>query len=235
MQIALNNAFLNVSTLSEFEMKLHGMSGSQFRHFYNNLGALIPSVHYLEIGIFAGSTMVSMLVNNGANVRTVVGIDYWDDKEVLGDLFEGGMTTVKGTFDALLPRYTNSNQSIHIKHADCFTVSPQLLLDLTGGQRFNIYLFDGPHAAKDHFFALVNYFPALADTFILIVDDWNWEMVRSGTELGMTALEDQMAVLGKIEIFTGENPNVEASLWHNGMAAFVIQKRLVLSVDVSAV
>lgn len=200
------------------------MSGYQFRHFYNNLGALIPSVHYLEIGIYAGSTMVSLLANNEGNVKTVMGIDYWDESDWLGD-FLGGMSTVKAMFEATLPNYSTSNQSIHIMHADCWTVSPQSLLDLTGGQRFNIYMFDGPHTEKDHFFALVNFFPALADTFILLVDDWNWEAVRSGTELGLSALEDQLVVLGKFEVFTGKTP-VRESLWHNGVAVFVIQRHI---------
>ena len=234
MYRSLEMAFNNQSQLTETELKLYGMSGRQFRHFYNNLGALIPEIHYLEIGIYAGSTMVSLLAGNAANVKTVVGIDYWDDGDVLGDP-HGGMTKVKVMFDEVLPRYTTSTQDIHIMHADCRRVSPDSLLELIGTKRFNLYLFDGPHDVKDHFLAIVNYFPVLSDTFILVVDDWNWQMVRAGTETALTALSDQLVVLGKIELLTGDHPIVDGVPWHNGMAVFVIQKLYLQTVNVDAV
>lgn len=174
--------------------------------------------------------MVSLLSGNGGNVRTVVGIDYWDD--IVGYNGQGaaawafeGMGGVRAAFDALLPNYTSSEQSVHIMHADCWTVSPLSLLEKTNGQKFNLYLFDGPHAISDHFFAVVNFLPALADTFILVVDDWNWHEVRVGTEAGFAAVSNQIVVMGKIELLTGDHPQPgQDAPWHNGMAVFVVQK-----------
>ena len=200
------------------------MSGVQFRHLMNNLGQLLPvPVHYLEIGVFAGSTLISLLSNN-ENVKTVVGVDLWDSANVLGGV--DGLTSVKDKFLERLPHFTRSCQLIAIIEADCWLTSPNTILEKTGHQPINLYLFDGPHDEDDHYFALVNYFPALADTFIFLVDDWNVPSVRIGTEAGLAMLADELIVVGKIEILTDINPGFAKSLWHNGLAAFVISKRL---------
>ncbi len=62
--------------------------------------------------------------------------------------------------------------------------------------RFNVYLFDGPHGLQDQRDGLMLALPALDDSCVFIVDDWNWGQVRQGTmaairEAGMTV--DYMA------------------------------------------
>ena len=37
------------------------------------------------------------------------------------------------------------------------------------------------HTEKSHFQALNHYLPCLDDEFIYLVDDWNWQRVKDGT------------------------------------------------------
>ena len=48
-------------------------------------------------------------------------------------------------------------------------------------EKHNIYLYDGPHNFEDHFDGVKFVQPALENEYILIVDDWNWNQVRSAT------------------------------------------------------
>ena len=43
-------------------------------------------------------------------------------------------------------------------------------------------MYDGGHTREDHRRALTHFEPCLADPAIVIIDDWNWERVRQGTE-----------------------------------------------------
>ena len=66
--------------------------------------------------------------------------------------------------------------------------------------------------------------PALANPFILIVDDWNWREVRLGTFRAL--LDARCRVEASIEIRTNENPKLagRASHWHNGYFIGVVNK-----------
>jgi hypothetical protein len=68
----------------------------------------------------------------------------------------------------------------------------------------------------------MNFLPVLADVSILIVNDWNFLSVREGTR---SALElSAVYIVYQIEIFTGENPSIGVSNWHNGMMLYILKK-----------
>ena len=66
--------------------------------------------------------------------------------------------------------------------------------------KFNVYLFDGPHAEEDHRDGIVCALPALAERLLLIVDDWNWLDIRLGTMRGL--ISSQLKIEAAIEIRT---------------------------------
>jgi hypothetical protein len=75
---------------------------------------------------------------------------------------------------------------------------------------------------------LVDVSNALDDTYILVVDDYNWSKVRNGTQDGIKELG--YSVLSSIEIRTTEDdshPVVSGrySNWHNGYYIAVISKK----------
>ena len=58
--------------------------------------------------------------------------------------------------------------------------------------KFNVYLFDGPHAEEDQRDGIVCALPALAERFLLVVDDWNWlDVARHHAGLDQQSTEDR--------------------------------------------
>ena len=97
--------------------------------------------------------------------------------------------------------------------------------------KFNVYLFDGPHTLIDHRDGILVVQPCLADRFVLIVDDWNWRSVRTGTMRGLLAAKCQIE--SSIEVRTTNNDThpwlaFEASDWHNGYFIAVVRKGAVI-------
>ena len=93
--------------------------------------------------------------------------------------------------------------------------------------KYNLYLFDGPHHEKDQYDALTFVHTALEKKFILIVDDWNWDQVRLGTNKAIQDLN--FKIIAGLEIMTTQNSSSayvqgQNSEWHNGYCFFVIEK-----------
>jgi hypothetical protein len=42
-------------------------------------------------------------------------------------------------------------------------------------------MYDGNHTNESHYKSLTYFIDCLDDEFILIVDDWNWDVVRNAT------------------------------------------------------
>jgi len=214
--IALRGGFL-VSTLSthillafrramEIQHKLpaevlqmKGMSGRKYRYFINNLVAILGAPRYLEVGSWAGSTACAAMHGNAGRFLC---IDNWSE--------------FGGPRDQFLSNTQNArNPRIEFQ----FIESDFRSVDFSSIGLFNIYLFDGPHEAKDQYDGLMMALPALEGEFVFIVDDWNWERVRQGTFSAMK--EAGIGLLSSIQIKTNQNNGTpvlkfEHSEWHNG-------------------
>ena len=79
-----------------------------------------------------------------------------------------------------------------LKHLDKFLPIPKFhsfskncwdidIVTLRSLHKFNIYMYDGNHSETSHYSALNHFLSCLDEVFIYLVDDWNWESVRSGT------------------------------------------------------
>lgn len=191
-------------------LRLHGMSGRLYRLFINNLISEIKDPHYLEIGSWAGSTLCSVLNNNAVRATA---IDNWSE-------FGGP----KATFEANVTRFKSSKSYLNFIESDFRAVDYKVL------GPFDIYLFDGPHEYQDQYDGLALVQAALAETFVFIVDDWNFSDVRLGTKKAIVDLNFE--VLYSIEIrssLDGSHPAIahENSDWHNGYFISVLRKHAV--------
>lgn len=201
-----NLAEQQVSKINEDILNLHGMSGYKTRHLYNNLLTL-SDARYLEIGVWKGSTVCSAMFKNDA---TVVCIDNFCE-------FGGP----KDEFLVNFNRFKGENDATFIE-SDCFKV------DITTLPKFNIYLYDGNHDHDSHYKALSYFMRCLDDMFIYIVDDWNWESVRTGTYAAIQSLGLQLLYSREVRTSndnshpnTGSAPQKE---WHNGVFVAVVKK-----------
>jgi hypothetical protein len=205
---SFENAEKNVSKISDEIIKMSGMSGIKTRHFYNNL-LNSENARYLEIGTWKGSTVCSAMYKNSA---TVVCIDNWSE-------FGGP----KQEFITNFEKFKGENTATFIEN-DCYKIS---ISDLPI-KKFNIYMYDGNHTFDSHYKALLHYYDCLDETFIFIVDDWNWEDVRNGTKNSIQKLNLKVMYEKEIRL-TWDNTHTSKSkakkTWWNGIYISILQKK----------
>ncbi|WP_295633399.1 class I SAM-dependent methyltransferase [Novosphingobium sp.] len=206
---ALNRALALDSNLPEWVLDIPGMSGRLYRRFINNLVGNIPDCRYLEIGSWAGSTACAAMAGNAA---TFTCVDDWS-------LFGGPKDSFLSNTDRARTESTNF----------LFIENDFRSIDYGVIGKYNVYLFDGPHEYQDQYDGVKIAQDSLDDSFILIVDDWNWESVRNGTFDAIT--DSQCELISHVEIRTtqdGSHP-VKAiqkdSAWHNGYFIGSIRKK----------
>jgi hypothetical protein len=199
MQEAFVTSLAPASGLPSHVLSMRGMSGRKYRRFIHRLVGLTPNAAYLEIGSWTGSTACSAM--SGNNIRALC-IDNWA-------LFGGPKAEFEKNIASVLHPDTDFR----------FIESDYRAIDYHSIGKFNLYLFDGPHEYQDQYDGVVIAQPALAETYILIVDDWNWPGVRSGTRDALQTLDTE--ILYSIEIRTTQSDcrpmqTSHKSDWHNG-------------------
>lgn len=188
-------------------MNMDGMSGVLTRVFYNNLLDM-DDARYLEIGTWKGSSLCSAMCNNKAKVTC---IDNWAQFGGPRDEFFVNFNKYKGDNDA------------HVIESDSF--ADDILSKLPF--KYNIYMYDGDHTSESHCKALTHFIDAMDDTFIFVVDDWNWSCVREGTMKGIKDCNLKILFQNEIRLTHDDShtPTLLARLtWHNGIAYFVLKK-----------
>ena len=197
--------------INDFILNLSGLSGRKFRSMLNNLIEKIDSPRYLEVGSWHGSTACSVCYRNKVKLTC---IDDWSQSFVEGK-------DPEFEFNRNIKNALNINSNLKFINKDFRKVN------YTDIDKHNIYLYDGPHQFEDHFDGIKLVQPALEDEYILIVDDWNWNQVRSGTLSAIDHLG--LNIISKLEIRTTNDDTSsitvgEQSDWHQGCSFFVINK-----------
>jgi hypothetical protein len=175
------------------------MSGKKYRIFINNLIGSISDSRYLEVGVWQGSTFCSAIYKN--ELRAMA-IDNWSQFQGPAARFYANISKFKGPGTRL-----------------SFLESDFRSVDFSSIGVYNVYLFDGPHKAQDQRDGVMLAQPALDRQFVLIVDDWNWQTVRSGTFEGIRECGLQLDFVAEIRTsLDGRHPSAHgaASDWHNG-------------------
>ncbi len=200
IEACVEKAEAGASKISPEILALEGMSGAKTRHLYNNIVAF-EGARYLEIGCWKGSTLAAAMYKNNAQI---VCIDNFSD-------FEDG--TAKKTLLEVIETYKGNN-IVRFLEEDSFAVNVKDL------PKFNVYMYDGDHEKDSHLKALTHYYDCLDDTFIFIVDDWNWQQVKTGTIEAIHRLA--LKVLHKIQIESEPYPDKEG--YWSGVLICVLQK-----------
>lgn len=192
---------------------MEGASGKKYRYFINNLISLLDDARYLEIGTWAGSTACSALYGN--KVKSLC-VDNWSEFGGPKDLFFKNIKKVQEETPTLDFSFIENDFK---------------LINFNDIGKFNVYFYDGSHNEYDQYMALMLAQSALDDTFVFIVDDWNWVGPRNGTWKAINEL--QLKVLSSIEIrtitddvFHAPDLNGTNSDWHNGYFISILQKGL---------
>jgi len=208
IRTAFDDAMAAQGKLTQDVGLVHGFSGQKIRLFFNNLIALMDDPRYMEIGVYCGASFISAIFQNKV---TALGIDNWS--------WEGSR---RGYFFQQLGALCSDGNSISILDTDFRQVN------FSAFANYNVLFYDGSHEEKDQYDGIVLPQPSLADNYILIVDDWNWEHVRRKT---FDALRDCGATVeNSIEMRTTlDNTIAEwagmGSSWHNGLFIGAVRKQ----------
>jgi hypothetical protein len=184
-------------------LALPGFSSSRTRLFYKLLlQALGPSpVRYLEVGVFLGATLISAL--HGNPHVSAIAIDNWSE-------FGGPAEEFIDNVSAWVP-----DANLRVIEQDAFKVDlPPASVD--------VFLYDGEHTHASQENAITHFWDALDGVAIVIVDDWNWPYVRSGTVSGLETMLGPGTSVWTKQVRSRVNGDVDG--YWNGMGVFVINK-----------
>jgi hypothetical protein len=186
--------------ITEDIFAIKGFSGKEYKLFANKLLEQPIVKNYLEIGVWHGSTSIAALKNNTQK------LNYW----VVDNFSQFG--SPKQEFINNWKNYIGSEPNLIDE--DCFKIN----LEKKGLKDIDVYFYDGDHEEKDHYLALQYYYPAMADSFIFMVDDWCWPKVQIGT---FNAIRDLNL---KTEMHVGFYGNEDSNGWWNGCGIFIFKK-----------
>lgn len=203
---SIADALAGKSNLTEEVLSVRGFSTPTIRHLFNNI-CNIKNGNYLEIGLFCGATFCSSF-----NEDTVsIGIENHSQD------FSAGFDVVKKELEDNFKKFSNRAKDAHVFYHDCFEG------ELSYPFKFDIYFYDGFHSEDLQAKALPYFFDKLADKFIWIVDDFNWQLVADGTSRGLEELKDKIDI-EKCWVLRGYHLQNDP-IYHNGIAIYLINKK----------
>ncbi|MBS0624854.1 MAG: hypothetical protein JSS32_02250 [Verrucomicrobia bacterium] len=194
--------------LSAGVLGIDGMTSAKGRFLLNHICSLENTV-YFEVGSWKGSSFVSALYGN-QGIRQGYAVEKWVRYADNGFDFGNVRDEFFGNVDSFL-----KGLPLKVYEQDCFSLDLEEV-----SEKVTVYFYDGEHREWDQKQAFLYFDGILADEFIAVVDDWNWESTRRGTfeafeELGYEVLFEQYLPAN----FDGDLEN-----WWNGIYVAVIRK-----------
>lgn len=180
---SLNKANTFKTKLPKDIFNLEGMSGVKTRIFYNEISSL-PDTVYFEVGSWKGSSLCSSGYGNSAKLYCVENWSMWG-----GPRDEFQKNTQKFGLNPI------------VFEEDFNTFDPSQIRD-----KIMVYLYDGDHSYDAQKLAITKMWDSLADTSIIMVDDWNNELdVKKGTLDGLEEVGAE--IVERIEIQYAVDPS----------------------------
>lgn len=200
---SIDNSSKNISKLSEEILSLYGYSGIQTRHLYNNLCSIEENINYLEIGTYRGSTLISSCYKNKINS---IAIDDWSQFD--------------GSYEILVKNLNMYDiKNVKIIQKNCFTVDET---DIEKNS-IDIYLYDGHHSYESQFNAINYFYDFLSPLSIIIIDDFCWPNVSTGTLDAFEHIKDKLSLVEEWKIESGQDTGGDKTYW-NGCGIFLCER-----------
>lgn len=167
---AIAKALRRESKLSGEAWNVPALSSLNIRHLMNNLGAI--STRYWDCGVHVGGLFCSTIWEND-NLKSATANDNFQSDET-GDI------KYEPQFLANVSKCLSENTSFKLIKRDTFDVKPE---EIVGP--IDLYLFDADHSYNSQYKAISAFLSAMADEFILCVDDYDWKEVYEATQAGI--------------------------------------------------
>lgn len=213
VKTALTKSKNNESKISEKTKNLPGLTSEKVKHFINNLCEL-PDCKYLEAGVFQGSIFAAAVERNDL---VATAIDNFSESSIIPMDSNVNINSEKGNNKEIFLRNIKDlvlNKQVNIIDSNVFETDLNKI-----SLKSNVIFMDIEHTYESHYNFLNKFYEKIDNTFVYVVDDWNWLQVRDAT---FKSIEDlKLKTLFKEEIFTkGEDKN---DYW-NGLGIFVLNK-----------
>jgi len=213
VKTALTKSKNNESKISEKTKNLPGLTSEKVKHFINNLCEL-PDCKYLEAGVFQGSIFAAAVERNDL---VATAIDNFSESSIIPMDNNVNINSEKGNNKEIFLRNIKDlvlNKQVNIIDSNVFEADLNKI-----SLKSNVIFMDIEHTYESHYNFLNKFYEKIDNTFVYVVDDWNWLQVREAT---FKSIEDlKLKTLFKEEIFTkGEDKN---DYW-NGLGIFVLNK-----------
>jgi len=210
---ALSNSDKGISKLSTNTLMIPGLTSHKVKHFINNLVDMVD-IRYLEIGTFQGAIFTAAIEGNNI---IATGIDNFKSSTISPMVDKNKWGADKGDTETIL-----KNNIFRVNPGVETNIINKNVEDITREDlplNYNVLFYDGDHSTESHHDTLVKLWPYLEQTFVLIVDDWNWEGAHKGTKIALDKLNANLLYTN--EIFTSGEDHKD---YWNGLGIFVINK-----------
>ena len=205
LKLAIENADQLKSNLPNEQYEVPALTSLRIRHLLNNIGKL--GTKYLEVGVHKGGTFTASVAGN-TNLKEITAIDSFESDKDNEDKAMPQFISWAEKFKPL-----ESNFTTHV--SDSFKVNLKVL-----PSDIDIYLYDGDHSEESQRKALTYYKDNLADEFIFLCDDFDWDEVQQGTRKG---IEDAgYEVL--FEQYMASKGSHDNDSWWNGFYVALLKK-----------
>jgi precorrin-6B methylase 2 len=205
LQDKIEHALNTSATLPQSVYDTQGLTSPKSQGFLNLIS---KDMKVLEIGTFCGGSTVAI----AESARSVVTVDNWEQIEVLSvdKTLRNYVSNPRKEFLKNTKNYNN----ISLIDGDVFSIEVFKALQI---QEFDVIFYDGSHSTEDIFKFMLLYECMLQNT-ILIIDDYNFESVKTGIEIGLQNLK--LKVKNKWLIDTGKESKDD--FW-NGISIFIFE------------
>ena len=124
-------------------------------------------------------------------------------------------------FENTIQSHIASFQAMTVYNQDAFEVDLATLKNRVPiANALSFYFYDGPHDEQDHYNAFMHFNQYFTDVFIVVIDDWNFQETKTGTNRAFEELNYD--IIFKQVLPAGYNGDVEH--WWNGLFVAVIRK-----------
>jgi hypothetical protein len=193
------------------DYNLSGLSSNRVRTLLNSICSN-STIKYLEVGAYLGSTFCAAIENNSIEAYAV---DNWSTANLKP--YENKLTFIEtASVDKFKKNVisTKSNSVVKIVNKNCLFVSNQ---DVPS--KINCVFYDGDHEYHQQLASLNAISNLTDDTFVLILDDANFEGVV--TSANKFVEQNNYTVLFERKIL---NDVEDETMWWNGLYILVLQK-----------
>ena len=202
---AIEDADQMISPLPSEQYQVPALTSLRIRHLLNSIGKL--GTKYLEVGVHKGGTFTASVAGSD-NLKEIVAIDSFESDATNTD-------QARPEFEYWAKKFVPSNSKFELIVSDSFQVDLKKL-----PKNFDIYLYDGDHSTESQEKALTYYKDVLADVFIFLCDDFDWDEVQKGTAAGIE--EAGYEIL--FEKYLKSKGNHDNDSWWNGFYVAYLKK-----------